>query len=76
MDSKSKILVVSSITYAYKARDLLFNAGIKCYIDRIPSHLRHSGCGYGVRVTGEIQQVMSLLQKAGIHVKDVLEFPV
>lgn len=66
------ILVVSSITYAYKARDYLFNMGIKCYIDRIPAHLRNSGCGYGVRITGDADKITAILENAGIHVKDVV----
>ena len=44
-----RLIVVSSVTYALKSRDLLFQRGIKAYIERLP-RTRESGCGYGVYV--------------------------
>ncbi len=64
--------MVSSVTYAYKARDFLFNKGIKCYIERVPSHLRANGCGYGVRVENDAEIIAEMLQDAGIHVKEII----
>lgn len=40
-----RLIVVSSVTYALKSRDLLFQRGIKAYIERLP-RTRESGCGY------------------------------
>lgn len=31
-----RLIVVSSVTYALKSRDLLFQRGIKAYIERLP----------------------------------------
>lgn len=31
-----RLIVVSSVTYAMKSRDLLFQRGIKAYIERLP----------------------------------------
>lgn len=70
---KKQLLVVSSITYAYKARDFLFNKGIKCYIDRIPADLRKSGCGYGVKVERDGVLIAQMLDEASIHVKDIID---
>ena len=37
-------IVVSSVTYALKSRDLLFSRGIKAYVERLP-RTRENGCG-------------------------------
>lgn len=71
--NEKNILVLSSITYAYKARDYLNSKSIKCYIERIPAHLRTSGCGYGVRVKGNAVAIADMLRKAGIEVKDIVD---
>ena len=43
------LLVVSSVTYAMKGRDLLFRHGIRGYVARIP-RTEETGCGYGIYV--------------------------
>lgn len=43
------LIVVSSVTYAMKGRDLLFRHGIKGYVQRIPK-TENTGCGYGIYV--------------------------
>ncbi|MGN0479448.1 MAG: DUF3343 domain-containing protein [Hominenteromicrobium sp.] len=61
------VIVVSSVTYALKGRDLLFRKGIKAYVERLP-RTRESGCGYGIYVpvrTGEAEQI---LREAGVKV--------
>ena len=42
------LIMVSSITYAMKARDLLINNGIAAYIERTPKIERKGGCGYSL----------------------------
>lgn len=71
--SRKKMIMVSSITYAYKARDFLFNKGIKCYIERVPAHLRANGCGYGLKVDNDAELIADMLEDAGIRVKDIFE---
>ena len=41
------LIVVSSVTYAMKGRDLLFRHGIR--VERIPK-TGDTGCGYGIYV--------------------------
>lgn len=43
------LIVVSSVTYAMKGRDLLFRHGIRGYVERIPK-AGDTGCGYGIYV--------------------------
>ena len=63
------ILVLSSITYAMKARDLLKDHGIPSLLTRSAAIRRVRGCGYGVRIAPEHRtQAEALLQDAEIHV--------
>ncbi len=38
-------ILVSSITYAMKSRDLLFSQGIKSYVERTTRLKEQQGCG-------------------------------
>lgn len=70
-----QLIMLNSITYAYKARDILYNYGIKAYIERIPSNMRHSGCGYGIRVNSDTYRAIQILEENQIRVKDIIDLP-
>lgn len=62
-----RVIVVSSVTYALKSRDLLFRKGIKAYVERLP-RTKESGCGYGVYVPARTDEAERILREAGIKV--------
>lgn len=68
-----QMLVLNSITIAYKARDYLNQQGIRAYVERIPADLRVSGCGYGVRVNNDGEIIAQILDRAGIPVKNIVD---
>lgn len=43
------VILLSSVTYAMKGRDLLLRQGLRAYVERIPPS-NTSGCGYGLYV--------------------------
>ena len=61
------VLIVNSVTYAMKSRDLLFRHGIKAYVERLPQ-TKENGCGYGVYVPHSIDAAERLLRENGIRV--------
>lgn len=61
------LILVSSITYAMKGRDLLNRKGISSYLERIPKMERAGGCGYALHVPHGIEEAEAVLQKAGIR---------
>ncbi len=63
--SQERILV-SSITYAIKGRDLLRSMGYKAYIERSKGQLEH-GCGYSIYVTHDTEGAKRILEKH--HIK-------
>lgn len=63
---KQERILVSSITYAIKGRDLLRSKGYKAYIERSKGQLEH-GCGYSIYVTHDTEGAKRLLEQH--HIK-------
>ncbi len=61
-------LVLTSVTYAYKASRILASAGIRADPVRSPEVLKVRGCGYGVKFEGDCEAAESLLARAGVTV--------
>lgn len=65
------LIVMSSITYAMRAKDMLSNKGIWCAITRTP---RQSGCGYSLQIKGEDEEkVVSILKSANFMIRGVIK---
>ena len=62
------MIMLSSITYAMKSRDILFNNGIKSYVERIPSGNGNAGCGYGIYVPDQTDEAERILDGLGIKI--------
>ncbi len=62
-----KVIVLSSVTYAMKSRELLFRYGIRAYIERLP-RTKETGCGYGVYVPVGILEAERILKENGVRV--------
>ncbi len=67
------LIMVSSITYAMKGRDLLQRRGFRAYVERAPRGAKDAGCGYGIYVPDRTEEAAQLLQEAGISVKGFRE---
>lgn len=65
------VLIVRSITYAMKGQKLLESNGINAYIQRNARPNSKEGCGYGLRVAGNLETALSLLSDAGIKVVEI-----
>ena len=61
------VILVSSVTYAMKGRDLLFRRGIRAFVERIPP-TSQSGCGYGLYVPQGVEEAESLLRENHIKI--------
>ena len=68
----SQMIVMSSVTYAIKGRDILRLKGFKVSIDRLPPGPQRPGCGYGVCVIGDVTSAVATLQQYGVKVVDVI----
>lgn len=61
------VILLSSVTYAMKARELLQRQGIKAYVERIPPS-GSSGCGYGIYVPKGADEAEGILREHGIKI--------
>lgn len=66
------LIVVSSVTYAMKARELLVRHGIRGYVERIPK-TADTGCGYGVYVPEGADAAERILRENNIRILARLE---
>ena len=48
MDREQIMVMVASVTYAIRGRDILRNLGYKADIERSPGTMDRVGCGYSV----------------------------
>ena len=64
-----KVIVLSSITYALKAQELLKNNGVYSNITRSKAVKNIRGCGYGVSFDSALfEKSQSLLINSGIPI--------
>lgn len=68
------LISLVSLTYAYKAKDLLIRNRVPCRIIPTPKPLIKSGCSYSLAVSGDLQNALLLLEQAGIRVVNVQKF--
>ena len=66
------LLVLSSITYAYKAQRLLERMWIKSGVIRTPRAYSNRGCGYSLLVRGNLSEAVAALSKQGIRILQVV----
>ena len=59
------LITIASITLANKACDILKSNGYACAVEKTPKNFA-SGCGYSVRLKGNIEYAVSLLEAKGI----------
>lgn len=62
------LIMVSSITYAMKGRQILAQKGIRSDIVRTPSKSRGSSCGYSLFVPIKTDEAQKILEANGIKV--------
>ncbi len=66
------VLVLTSMTYAYKAQELLNKHGIKNSLTRNAQTQRIRGCGYGIVIdTSQSQYVQNLLLNNGVKIAGI-----
>lgn len=64
------IINTGTITYALRARDILRNNGYSAYMFR-NSGKDTVGCGYAVKVTGNKNAIVKILNNAGIKYNSI-----
>lgn len=63
-------VIVSSITYAYKGKNILERKGIRASIERAPADISECGCNYAIRIgnNSSLSRAVQILNNARIKV--------
>ena len=62
------LIMVSSVTYAMRGRDILSQYGIKSSIERTPKNSLVKGCGYSLFVPNDTDRAEEILKNSGVRV--------
>lgn len=62
------LLMVGSITYAIKGRNILSRMGIRSFVERTPEAGSGSGCGYSIYVPDRADEAQNILSHYGVRV--------
>jgi hypothetical protein len=68
-----QLIMLSSVTYAMKAKKYLEMQGRRAYIERTPRELSSCGCGYSIRVDSDAEEISQQLSSIGIRVLGCVE---
>lgn len=67
------LIVVRSITYAIRGQRVLESHGITSVVQRNLEAMQKFGCGYGLKVNGNLETAKELLSRNGIKILAVFE---
>lgn len=62
------VIIVSSVTYAMKGQSALSERGITSALTRAEGVRSVKGCGYGLRIYGDIGEAALILKRNGIRI--------
>lgn len=61
------VLLVSSVTYAMKGREVLLRRGLRAFVQRVP-RTAETGCGYALYVPQYADAAEKILVENGVRV--------
>ncbi len=61
------LIVVSSVTYAIRGRELLVQRGFQAFVERVP-RTAETGCGYGIYVPRNADDAEQILREHKIKI--------
>ena len=69
-----KYIIVGSVTYAIKSKEILENRGINVKIEKIKKVHALKGCGFGLKVdSAKSATAARFLNTAGINILDIID---
>ncbi len=67
---RSKLVHVTSMTQAYRAKELLATYRIAATVVSAGQNLSQSGCGYALLIYGDVEAAIAVLKRASIPLVD------
>ncbi len=63
------IIMLNSVTHAFKAKDVLLQNGIKTEIIKTPKEINSCGCGYSLKIDSDVETAGRILSDQKIEIQ-------
>lgn len=68
------LIMLSSVTYAYKAQKLLEQNWIKCTVVRTPKAHQDTGCSYSLQIDSQrAEEAEAIIRQKGIRILRIVQ---
>lgn len=64
----NELILLPSVTYAMKAKNILDKHNIRSYLQRTPKHASIRSCGYCLMVPSRTDEAEQILRRHGVRV--------
>lgn len=64
-------IMVGTVTYALKAREILRGKGFRAYMERKSANIGKYGCGYSVVIYDDPNRARTILEENKINILDI-----
>ena len=65
---KKELILLPSVTYAMKAKNILDRHDVRAYIQRTPKNTGIRSCGYCLFVPGRVDEAEKILRANGVRI--------
>ena len=70
---KGYLITTGTVTYALKGRDILRKKGFKASVDKTSTNENNLGCGYSIKIYGDINNAERILRSNGVKILKISE---
>lgn len=70
---KGYLITTGTVTYALKGRDILRKKGYKSNVEKVSTKENNLGCGYSIKVYGDIKIIEQILKNNGVKILKISE---
>ncbi|MCL2014503.1 MAG: DUF3343 domain-containing protein [Oscillospiraceae bacterium] len=68
------LVILTSITFAYKAKDILKNRGIRSRVVKTPVEAGLAGCSYSLELPERGREAADILKSSGLKIQGIIKY--
>lgn len=70
---KGYLITTGTVTYALKGKEILIKKGYKASVEKVSTRENNLGCGYSIKVFGDIKPIEQILRHSGVKILKISE---
>ena len=70
---KGYLITTGTVTYALKGKEILIKKGYKASVEKVSTRENNLGCGYSIKVFGDIKPIEQILRNSGVKILKISE---